>query len=83
MDDYEVAQCMKDIMVYLRDGSYSAEISLGELKLGKTYRQEVLNAAAKALLANQYVFGSTVEGNNEISYLLSGLTAKGQKYLKG
>lgn len=83
MSDYEIANCMKDIMICLRDNSYSGEIGIDELKLNHTYSQPILNAAIKALLVNQYVFGTKNEGNNEISYLLSGLTSKGQKFLEG
>lgn len=83
MDEYEVAKCMKDIMLYLRDGSYNGEIELSDLKIKHSYPQNVLVAAAKVLLESHYVLGTKNEGNNDTSYLLSGLTAKGQKYLKG
>ncbi len=79
----ETAQCMVDILTYLRDGSYSDSLSLEDLKLKHSYSKNVLVAAMKALIENQYVYGYKNVGNNHVTYLVDGLTSKGRHYLRG
>ena len=83
MTPYELASCMKDIMIFLRDASYSGQIGVNDLNLEHPYSQKVIKKSMESLLANNYASGSIYEGNNESICLLDGLTPKGHNFLKG